>query len=76
MNIIHCANDLKQCTVSNVEGNFNFLYFTQGWEFAHQFSDRIARFLEKKLAIRSFLVSDLLTSLNKKDGMSESLGFF
>ena len=47
----------------------------QGWEFAHRFSERIARFLPKNermsdllkktnnLLIRSFLVSDLSDSL-------------
>ena len=63
----------------------------QGWEFPHQFSDRIAGFLQKNkqiahslkkasdLTICSFLVSnlsDLLTSLVKKEEMSKSLVFY
>ena len=70
---------------------------TQGWEFAHRFSERIARFLPKNermsdllkkmsdllkkmsdLLIPSFLVSDLsdsLTLLTKKEGMSDLLIF-
>ena len=56
----------------------------QGKEIAHRFSERITRFLRKKERPeqiahgRSFLVSDLsdsLTSLIKKEGMSESLIF-
>ena len=63
----------------------------QGWEFAHRFSEQIARFLQKNErrneSIKktsdslncSFLVSnlsDLLTSLIKKEGMSDLLIFF
>ena len=63
----------------------------QGWEFANQFSERNTRFLQKNermsdslkktsdSLIRSFLVSnlsDLLTLLTHKEGMSKSLDFF
>ena len=63
---------------------------TQGWEFAHRFSEWIARFLRKNERIatwwatrairshRSFLVSDLRDSLTwhiKKEEISASLIF-
>ena len=47
----------------------------QGWEFAHRFASERP---EQIAHGRSFLVSDLsdsLTSLNKKEGMSESFIF-
>ena len=65
-------------------------WYEHGWEFAHRFSERSARFLRKNLRmsdslkkmsdmrICSFLVShlsDLLTLLIEKEGMSESLTF-
>ena len=55
----------------------------QGWEFAHRFSERITHFLLKNEGmsdslkkpsdslIRSFLVSDSLTSLFQKKGMNK-----
>ena len=58
------------------------IIFGRGWELAHRFSERIARFLRnllKKtsdLLIHSFLVNDLsdsLTLLINKEGMRESL---
>ena len=49
----------------------------QGWEFAHRFSERIARFLQKNERMSDSLkkTSDLLTSLIKKEGMSELVVF-
>ena len=80
-------------SLKKINGSDSILFMNeliQGWEFAHRFSERIARFLRKNeqmsdllkktsnSLIRSFLVSDLsdsLTSLIKKEGMSESLIF-
>ena len=45
----------------------------QGWEFAHQFSERITRYLQKNEQMSN--LSNLLISLIKKEGMSESLFF-
>ena len=70
-----CPCGTSKCS-SEIDEAFITVNTKQGWEFAHWFSEQIARFLRKNERMSDLLkkTSDS-TSLITKEGMSESLIF-